>query len=297
LAATLATGALLGLSAACGDSSETSDALCNPGDEVFCKCRGGFEGTKTCLDDGQSFGECTTPDGDCPEIPETTTSTGSTTSLCTPGEEIFCSCDDGTEGSKACSADGESYGDCTTANGPCGAGTGDALLFDQCTDGSECSTGTCVAGYCTRECASYQDCVDEPNMIFGDCVRFDAQTQLCAPYCTNQEGCSALGPAIQCGGTAALDDPQLSLAVCGDWGGMAKGYPYGTPCDATTGEILFLGDNLLVSDCDLGLAGAQNVCLFGECSKGCYEPADCPQMDCTSDGMAPGCCESEPDCN
>jgi hypothetical protein len=280
---------------ACG-GDDTAETLCTPGEEVFCKCRGGFEGTKTCLDDGQSFGECTTPDGECPTIEETTSSTSSS-SLCTAGEEIFCTCDDGTDGSKRCADDGQSYGDCTTPNGPCGAGMGDKLLYEPCVSGSECASGTCSGGMCTRTCASYVECVDEPNMIFGDCVDFGGGNTLCGPYCFTQENCAAYGGASQCGGTSALDDPMLSFAACGDWGGTPKGYPAGTPCDEVAGEILFLGDNVVQSTCDLGLDGVQNVCLFGECAKACYEAADCPAMDCTSNGMAPGCCSSDPDCN
>ena len=32
--------------------------LCDPGSEVFCKCVGGADGTKTCDETGQAFGAC-----------------------------------------------------------------------------------------------------------------------------------------------------------------------------------------------------------------------------------------------
>lgn len=281
---------------ACGDG-ETQETLCEPGTEVFCKCRGGYEGTKTCSEDGQTFGECTTAEGACPEIPDTTSSS-SDSQLCTPGEEVFCTCDNGDDGSKVCSDDGQSYGDCTTAEGACGAGSGDKLLYEPCTDGSECQTGTCDSGYCTRECASFQECGDDANMIYGDCVALDGGAkQLCAPYCLAQSDCTAYGPEVQCGGATALDDPTLGFAACAAWGDAVAGYPAGTLCDEVEGTVLVLGEYVVDGSCSLGLEGVQNVCLFSECAKGCYEATDCPMLDCTSDGSVPGCCESEPDCN
>jgi cysteine-rich repeat protein len=59
------------------------------------------------------------------------TSKGSTATeeqLCTPGAYVFCRCQDRTEGSKACSDDGLSFGDCLPcdATGPSGDGGGGA---------------------------------------------------------------------------------------------------------------------------------------------------------------------------
>ena len=109
---------LVGLFAsACGDS--TSEQVCTPGTEVFCKCRGGsVQGTQTCADDGQSLGECTTPEGECPSIG--TGTTDGPIGICTPDEVITCTCDNADQGTKTCSGDGLSFTDCTTPDGPCG---------------------------------------------------------------------------------------------------------------------------------------------------------------------------------
>jgi hypothetical protein len=73
---------LLALAAACPKKSASSH--CDPGSEIFCRCRGGSPGTKLCADDGASFGECRQADGACTEIPEDLSSgadTGDTTSF------------------------------------------------------------------------------------------------------------------------------------------------------------------------------------------------------------------------
>lgn len=279
---------------ACGDSGE--DTLCNPGTEVFCLCRGGqVQGTQTCSDDGMSLGECTTPDGTCPTIEDPSTSTSS--GICTPTEVIACTCDDGTDGTKTCNDDGQSFTDCTTPMGVCGSGMGTKLLFEACADGGECTTGVCKGGYCTRSCTTYQDCLDPDHMIGGDCVPLGGENT-CAPYCIGQDDCAGYGPNTVCGGATALDDPNIFFAACGEWGDAVGGMPYGTLCDENTGEVLYV-DQLIVMECDLGL-GTQDVCTFGVCSKGCYEDADCPTStagECSSVNGVIGCCASDPECN
>ncbi|MBK6520419.1 MAG: hypothetical protein IPM79_14490 [Polyangiaceae bacterium] len=286
--------AALGLGfVACGDSSTTAGA-CEPGTEVFCKCRGGFEGTKTCLDDGNSFGECTTPEGSCPEIPDTTSSTGPT-QICIPDEEVPCTCDEtGDPGNKTCASDGLSFGDCTTVDGPCGSSTtGDKLLYDACATGSECQTGVCDGGYCTRSCEDYTVCYIEADELYGDCIQLEGGAkQQCAPYCIDQSACAAYGADSLCGGANALDDPSLGFAACASWGDDVQGMPAGTLCDSETGEVFYLFD-LAIMPCDIGLEGIETICLFGECSEGCEENADCPNFDCHP--TLP-CCESNANC-
>ncbi|NUP07661.1 MAG: hypothetical protein HOW73_16560 [Polyangiaceae bacterium] len=288
--AAIAVGSLF---VACGPAEET---LCNPGDEVFCKCRGGFDGTKTCKADGNSFEECTTPEGACPEIPDSNSTTSGPTQICIPNEEVPCTCDDTTEGTKICAGDGLSFGDCTTASGPCGTTTtGDKVLYDACASGSECQTGVCDGGYCTRSCEDWTVCYDDANQLYGDCIVFDdGQKQQCAPYCTAQDQCAAFGELSLCGGAVALDDPQIGFAACADWGAEVSGMPYGTICDSSTGELFYLGDNIVAMPCDIGLPGVQNVCVFEECTKACETDDDCPNLDCT-DTQYP-CCASDPDC-
>lgn len=88
---TLALGVLAAL-ASCKKTSETSTTplttLCDPGENIFCRCPGGEPGTKTCKNDGNSFEPCETYDGPCPAISTSTSSgtggaTGSTTSTTT----------------------------------------------------------------------------------------------------------------------------------------------------------------------------------------------------------------------
>ena len=284
-----------------GSSTSDSGTECNPGDEVFCKCRGGFEGTKTCLEDGASFGECTTPDGECPEIDGEGGSTGSeVTPICLAGSEVECTCDNGDMGTKQCNEDGSSFGDCTVDGNACGSGTGDKLLYATCTDGGECVTGACAGGYCSRTCEIFTDCVDETNELYGDCVTIGGVNQ-CAPYClslTQAECLDAYGAPSACGGAVALDDPQIAFAVCADWGDELRGIPYGTLCDEGTGDILLFGvdGQFFQGECSLGAPGVQNYCFDGECTKVCYEDVDCPEMNCSSNGSVVGCCETEPEC-
>lgn len=58
--------------ATCSDNKE-AQTICEPGTEIFCRCRGGAPGTKLCADDGNGFGECRLADGECTEIPPETT--------------------------------------------------------------------------------------------------------------------------------------------------------------------------------------------------------------------------------
>jgi len=256
LLATVVVVGSLGAFVACGGDETTT--LCDPGTEVFCKCRGGFEGTKTCLDDGNSFGDCTTDEGSCPDVSQTTsTTTGDTT-------------------------------------GAGGGATGDKGLYDACTDGSECASGTCE-GFCTTTCTSYEQCTDDANMLYGDCVEYDGGT-FCAPYCTGASECGSYGADVACGGAIALDDATLSFGACAKWGSALAGMPAGTLCDDQENTILVLGDYVVDGLCSLDNAGVADVCVFGECTNACFEDADCPALDCDSSGSTPGCCTSAPTC-
>lgn len=226
----------------CGGGDDT---LCTPGENIFCKCRGGADGTKLCKQDGQSFEECVTEDGACTEIPETTSNTS------------------GPHGATAASSTG--------------SGTEKSALFTPCENADECNSGKCENHYCTLDCGNYLDCVD--GDIHGDCVRFQHDTiQVCAPYCTAQGDCTGFGGESACGGATALDDPNFVFAVCGDWGDELHGMPLGTDC---TGD----------PDCTLGLEHLEEVCIFQSCETGCFGPTDCPAgKTCSSDGSNPGTC-------
>lgn len=277
---------------------EPVESLCEVGSEVFCKCRGGDSGTKTCLGDGNSYGECTTNSGSCPEIEDPTSTTG-LTPVCLAGEEVPCTCDNDEAGVKLCADDGLSFGDCTVDGGACGSGSGDKLLYSPCAEGGECLTGTCASGYCTRTCEIFTDCYDDENELYGDCIALAGNNQ-CAPYCLSQADClSVFGEPSACGGATALDDADVAFGACADWGAELQGMPYGTLCDAESGEILIFGGDgqLVVAECSLGAPGVQNYCFADECTKVCYEDVDCPEMNCSSNGSVAGCCETEPECN
>jgi hypothetical protein len=52
------------------ETRDDEPQVCDPGEEIFCRCRGGAAGTKQCLDDGESFGPCLQFSGECTEIPD-----------------------------------------------------------------------------------------------------------------------------------------------------------------------------------------------------------------------------------
>lgn len=225
------------------------DTLCTPGENIFCKCRGGAEGTKTCQPDGNSFDACVSDVGTCNEVPTTTSNvtTGGTTTTSTGA----------------------------TSSSTGGGGTNP--LFTACTSGSECKSGDCRNHYCTLDCGNYLDCVD--GNITGDCVRFAAGTiQICAPYCGTQSDCTQYGAMSACGGAKALDNPTITFAVCGDWGTDLGPMPTGSTCSTDP-------------DCNLGLTGTETVCIFQQCEKGCFMQSDCPGNKlCSSGNGTPGTC-------
>ncbi len=228
-----------------------SDTLCTPGENIFCKCRGGAEGTKTCQPDGNSFDACVSDVGTCNEIPSSTSAV--------------------TSGGPATSSAGP-----TTSSG---TGGGTSPIFTPCQNDTECATGECRNHYCTLDCGNYMDCKDDQGNIVGDCVRFAAATlQVCAPYCTTQSECTQFGAMSGCGGAKALDDPTITFAVCGDWGTELGPMPAGSFCSTDP-------------DCNLGLTGKESICVFQKCTTGCYMQSDCPSNKlCSSGNGTPGTC-------
>ncbi len=277
--------------AACEGETET---LCTAAEEIYCNCQGTRDpGTKTCAEDGMSFGPCVGPDGECQEVENSSTSSGDPTE-CEPDDVQPCTCDDGTTmGETTCESDGSGFGPCLVSGGECAA-AGTLEFFQPCTSDNECLSGIC-RGFCTRECQDYMGCV-ETDELFGDCVDFNGGgTRHCAPYCFSQEECSGFTEVV-CSG---VEDPAYIFAACGPFE-PPQGMPLGTLCDPTDNTML-VGDpnnpQTVQAFCHLGLAGVENVCIFGECTKGCYEDIDCPNSDCSSDGSVPGCCISSPDCD
>lgn len=62
----------IGAVAACAPS-ETSEKVCTPGANVFCRCDDRREGTKRCATDGQSFAECKCTGSEAKSEPATKT--------------------------------------------------------------------------------------------------------------------------------------------------------------------------------------------------------------------------------
>ncbi|MEO7328492.1 MAG: hypothetical protein ABI193_07940 [Minicystis sp.] len=230
----LGAGSLLG---ACGGSGSsgttgTSTITCDPGENIFCRCPGGEAGTKACKEDGHSFEACVTREGACPDIPQTTSSTTSS------------------------SGDGGQGGG--SATGTSGAGGGAlAPLYGACGKNEHCESGACKDGYCTKECAKFDEC----TLGMGECIQFEG-SQFCMPVCGLTVDCdNAYGPPSACGYTKAVDGTPVT--TCADWQEKLALPPDGSNC---------MGD----LDCNLGHPGVQAVCSFETCTKGCYVPEDCP---------------------
>lgn len=243
--------AAYGMSASCGDSA--SNTVCQPEVTSFCLCRGNIQGTHQCNAEGTGFSDCETEDGPCEEVnPTTATATTSAASTATSSTSTSTS--------------------------------GQKKLYELCEAGIDCESGRCENHFCTLECANYMECNADPNCAANqtctaDCVRLSGGAiQVCAPYCFDQTDCDVYGPASECGAAQALDDPQLYLPICADWGSDLQAMPDGQPC---TEDV----------HCHLGLTGRQIICIFETCSMGCIEPADCPTGTTCSANGGPGMCE------
>lgn len=250
--------------AACGDSEETG-SFCDPGAFVFCRCANGDPGSKECNSEGDSFGACMAETGgECPDRGDSSSS--DPTSTGDPGP--------------------------SSSSSGSGGGSGEGELYAACAGDSECQSGLCAAdGYCTQDCASYEEC-DFPN---GDCPGSTASTptelkQKCAPACGGFDStiqmlvpdpgaCDDFG--LYCGWVQAADG--FDALVCASWEDVIPLPPDGTECDY---------ERFGHTQCNLGYQGAQAVCTgFGSCTKGCYEPEDCPDgTTCSGGGSALGNC-------
>jgi hypothetical protein len=143
-------------------------------------------------------------------------------------------------------------------------------------------------GFCTQDCASWRECVvGDTN---GECVRLNDNTvQWCVPYCAGQTDCAAFGADSLCGYAASLDGQGIKGApgypVCANWGADLALPPDSTECPQAPWTV----DDDDV--CHLGLAGAERVCAFGQCTDGCHVDDDCPdaQPSCSSSGSLGSC--------
>lgn len=242
---------VLGLSAvsvvSCTNEVEEAEPLCVAGSNVFCRCRGGAPGTKQCID-GNSFGPCESASGSC-------------------DEQI--------------GGGGEGGSSKPPGGGP---PPPPGELLAPCTTSTECATGHCEMGFCTKGCGDYQECAPPEPAQPGDCVAvpgvvIDGAPGVCVPYCVEQSNCEVYGPNSRCGYT---DDsfPTFDVVVCADWDQVSlppDGYPEGFECD----------DDAL---CNLGLLGVERICTPEGCADGCNVDDDCPDLqECSA-----GTCGNEP---
>ncbi|MEM9187826.1 MAG: hypothetical protein AAGF12_01520 [Myxococcota bacterium] len=142
---------------------------------------------------------------------------------------------------------------------------GSAIYLDRCNAASDCASGSCVpdvggSRFCTKRCASNNDCAVEHVCSGGFCARDDTG-----------ESCSVAAPAT------------CSLGLCvGPAGGMG----------ACTRECAS------AADCPSGFAcsrvGGTKVCL--DIEQPCVNPSDCGSQACLSVQGCTANCESAADC-
>lgn len=188
--AALGTVAIGMVAASCGEVAPAI-VLCDPGSNVFCRCRDGTAGTKRCSDEGTGFAVCETIDGACEEL----------------------------SGIEPDGGGGKGAGVPTPA--PAGE------LLGPCAQDADCHDGmVCPMGYCTKPCQSYDECGDGDCVEWSGVGSSGAP--LCMPYCIIQDHCAAYGAASRCGYTDRAV-PAFDVVVCADWGEALALPPDGFP--------------------------------------------------------------------
>jgi hypothetical protein len=245
-----ALGALVVAAVACGSEAPApvQTTLCEPGENIFCRCPGGDAGTKQCNEAGDGFGEC---------------------EYCESREDV-----------------GSGYG----GFDPTGAGPGPGVgggapssgtgvtgldLLRPCLASSECTSGLCSNNYCTIECTRPSEC-PYPE---AECVPWEGSA-ICMPACTTAGDCEIYGaPPSLCGYAPAIDN--WSVTVCAAWGGAHELLPEGSDCPPLDHEA-----------CNLGYTRREVVCApEGVCAVGCFKESDCPDgTSCSSTGDELGDC-------
>lgn len=218
--------------------------------------------------------------------------------LCDPGSEVFCRCRGGDESStKTCNADGTGFGECFCEGSSSGSGSGGGQdvppgdgpkpnpgeLLAACTSDTECETGHCPMGFCTKGCATYEDCAPPEPAEPGDCISFSGvdlgSAGICVPYCLEQSDCADYGQNSKCSFTTD-SLPAYEIVVCADWPDVTL------PPDGYPPDGLVCLDDIV---CNLGANGTERVCdAGGDCAAGCNDEPDCPMGVTCSNGACGG---------
>jgi len=263
---------------ACATADDTPpETLCDAATHIFCRCSGGQPGTKECDANGQSFGQCEP----CNDIEDPAGTSGA------PNPPPDGPPNNGPSGSSSSSSGGgeePGEGGAPPIDGPGGGGNngpvdpnGSVELLGACSGDSECQTGLCRSGYCTRECSIVSECPYPTS----ECVMFDNTQTFCMPSCDTAVGCTAFGGTeSQCGYTIAIDN--WDVKTCAHWAAKHQLIPNDRDC------LPFDHDA-----CNLGYGQRAKVCsAAGKCVTGCFVDKDCPQgKTCSAEGGAQGDCQ------
>ena len=162
IVAALLIGGVVALSCTGGQGS--GGRLCDPGENIFCRCPGGLSGTKRCNDDGAGFAACESIYGPCGSV----TDGGIAVTAPAPKQPLYGPCGR----ARDCESDLCSNGACTWA----------------CTTDAECSVdGRCTTAnmetYCRRLCRGNFDCEAYPGNTCGYVRTIDGATvAVCAAW-------------------------------------------------------------------------------------------------------------------
>ena len=138
---------LLACAVGCASSpGEEVEALCMPGQKVFCRCPSGRSATQPCLDDGMGFGTCGPCDAAGPA--------GSAPETGTTGRPLFAACETANECATTLCADGYCTGpcykpsDCPYPKAECVPTDDSAACAPACASNADCAgfTGTTCKG-------------------------------------------------------------------------------------------------------------------------------------------------------
>jgi hypothetical protein len=254
----VACGVALLLAYGCGEVEETvAGGLCQPGENIFCRCEGGDPGTKACLSSGEAFTEC----GPCEPRPPSSGTGGQTSSGTGLG---------GPGGGTGLGGGGVGGGGGSTT-------PGDQPLLAYCDQDGDCQTALCRFHFCTKPCNLVSDC-PYPDSECVDATSWAGIT-MCMPTCDTAVDCAPYqAPPSMCGYTKAVDN--WGITVCAEWGDQHSLMSLSTDCQPFDHPA-----------CNLGYQQKELVCpAQGICTKGCFLNTDCPSgTSCSAQGSLGNC--------